>query len=64
MSTIYDFHPTSSTNIHSNFNIQRFFVQQCDAVSEKISVYNLAGEFINFWRMIIANQKYKLAVAA
>ena len=48
MSTIYDFHPTSSTNIHSNFNIQRFFVQQCDAVSEKISAYNLAGEFANW----------------
>ena len=38
----------SSTNIPSNFKFQRFFVQQCDVISEKFSAYNLAGECSNF----------------
>ena len=33
-------------------------------ISEKLRAYNLAGEFINFLRALIANQKYKLAVVA
>ena len=64
MSTKYDFHSTSSTNIHWNFYFQRFFEQQCDIISKKFSAFNLAGKFINFSRTPIANQNYKLAVAA
>ena len=39
-------------------------MQQCDVISEKFSAYNLADEFINFKKTLIANRKYKLAVAA
>ena len=35
-----------------------------DVISEKIRAHNLAGEFVKFLRKLIANQKYKLAVAA
>ena len=36
-----------------------------DVISEKFSAYiNLAGEFINFKRTLIAKRKYKLAGAA
>ena len=34
-----------------------------DVISEKFSAFNLAGEFINFLRTRIHNQKYKIAVA-
>ena len=48
MPTMYDFHSTTSTNIHLNLNFRRFFVKQYDVLSEKFS--NLVGEFINFLR--------------
>ena len=47
-----------------NLLIGADFLQQCDVISQKFSAYNLAGEIINFERILIANRKFELAVAA
>ena len=36
----------------------------CDVISKIFIAYNLAGEFVIFLRTLIANRKYRLAVAA